>query len=875
MAFLPACDGAQAGREGEEFGASKAAIAVAPSLGVAQSFAVLGASTVTNTGPTVITGDLGLSPGTSITGFPPGVVIGTIHATDALAAQAQSDTTAAYNNLAGQPCDVTLPSAELGGLTLAPGVYCFSSASASLTGTLTLNAGGNPDAVWVFKTASTLITASSSSVLLINGGQPCNVFWQVGSSATLGTNSDFVGNILALTSITLTTGVELNGRALARNGAVTLDSNTVTVNACAGPVTPLPPTLSKDFSPATISAGGTSILTITLINPNPTVAALTAPLTDTLPAGVTTVGMGSTTCVGGVVMAGPTTMTLMGGTIPASGSCTVTVQVTAPAGGSYFNSLAAGALVTSNGSNQAPAVATLTVATPSAVTLGKAFTPSSITAGGASTLTITLTNSNAAPAVLTAPLVDTLPPGVTPAGMGSTTCVGGSVMDSLTTVTLTGGYIPANGSCTVTVPVTAPVAGTFINTLPAGALRTNRGNNAAPAIATLVVIPVGVVVPPTVCKDFSPSTIKAGGVSNVTITLFNANATPALLMAPLVDTLPAGVATVGMGSTTCLGGIVSTTASTVTLMGGYIPANSSCTVTVPVTAHVAGSFVNTLPAGALRTNKGNNAAPAVATLVVTSKGDVVAPKVHKSFTPSTIGAGGTSALTIILTNPNNTPAVLTAPLVDTLPAGVTTLPGPATNTCGGVVTTTPYMVTLTGGTIPANGSCTVTVCVTSKKEGSYSNVIPKGALQTDKGSNQAPATAVLTVKQGTQVSPNVTKDFHPSSIRLGKASLLTITLSNPHNSVAYLNSSLADFFPDGMMATGGASTTCGGELLSYQGSTGVEMWGGSIPANGSCTVQVEVTTNCKGQFHNQIPVGALETNLGSNTQPADATLSVY
>ncbi|MCY1035939.1 hypothetical protein OV207_31150 [Corallococcus sp. BB11-1] len=184
-------------------------------------------------------------------------------------------------------------------------------------------------------------------------------------------------------------------------------------------------------------------------------------------------------------------------------------------------------------------------------------------------------------------------------------------------------------------------------------------------------------------------------------------------------------------------------------------------------------------------------------------------------------------------------------------------------------------VTLTGGYIPANGSCTVTVPVTAHVAGSFVNTLPAGALRTDKGSNPAPATAILTVKQGTQVSPNVSKDFHPSSIRLGNASLLTITLSNPYNRAAYLTSSLADFFPDGMMATGGASTTCGGELLSYQGSTGVEMWGISIPANGSCTVQVEVTTNCKGQFHNQIPVGALETHLGSNTQPADATLSVH
>ena len=162
--------------------------AVAPSLGTAGSFAVLGGSTVTNTGPTILIGDLGVSPGTAITGFPPGTVVGgTIHAADAVAAQAQNATTAAYNNLASQACNTTfgVPT-DLAGMTLVPGVYCFSS-SAALTGALTLNAQGDPNAVWVFKIGSTLITGSNASVVTINGGQQCNVFWQVGSSATIGT----------------------------------------------------------------------------------------------------------------------------------------------------------------------------------------------------------------------------------------------------------------------------------------------------------------------------------------------------------------------------------------------------------------------------------------------------------------------------------------------------------------------------------------------------------------------------------------------------------------------------------------------------------------------------------------------------------------
>jgi len=202
-----------------------------PVLGSASSFAVLGGSTVTSTGLSVLTGDLGVSPGTAITGFGPGVVIGTIHAGDAVAAQAQSDLTTAYNALAGLACETNLTGQDLGGKTLTPGVYCFSS-SAQLTGTLVLDARGDANAVFIFQIASTLTTATNSSVVMINGGRVCNVFWQVGSSATLGTGTAFVGSILAYASITLTTGVSLSGRALARTGAVTMDTDTVSAGDC-------------------------------------------------------------------------------------------------------------------------------------------------------------------------------------------------------------------------------------------------------------------------------------------------------------------------------------------------------------------------------------------------------------------------------------------------------------------------------------------------------------------------------------------------------------------------------------------------------------------------------------------------------------------
>jgi hypothetical protein len=234
-------------------GSSASAAEPSVGLGRAGSFAVLAASTVTNTGPSVISGDVGVSPGTAVTGFPPGVVTGgTIYSATDEANGAQADLTAAYNSAAGRATNFSAGT-ELGGRTLVGGVY--TGGALELNGTVTLDAENVSETVWIFQAASTLVTGSASRVTLVNGANPCNVFWQIGSSATLGTGTQLVGTVMAQISITAATAASVEGRLLARTGAVTLDSNRVFLSDCIPASTT---TSSVDDSTTTTLEDGTT-----------------------------------------------------------------------------------------------------------------------------------------------------------------------------------------------------------------------------------------------------------------------------------------------------------------------------------------------------------------------------------------------------------------------------------------------------------------------------------------------------------------------------------------------------------------------------------------------------------------------------------------
>ncbi len=397
-----------------------------------------------------------------------------------------------------------------------------------------------------------------------------------------------------------------------------------------------------------------------------------------------------------------------------------------------------------------------------APTVSKTFSPDTMTAGDVSTLTINLGNNDTNTATLTTNLVDNLPAGVTvanPANLGGT-CpgttnapVGGG------TVTYTNGSTIPAGGCTIIVDITSSTVGAVTNTIAANALQTNLGNNAVAASDDLT---INAVVAPTVSKSFSPDPIGVNGTSTLTITLDNSNSYAATLISALTDTLPtAGNGDVVVVTTPNIGGTCNSAnvtaaagaASISYASGALIPAGG-CTIAVDVTSAVVGTYTNTIAAGALQTDLGNNAVAASDSLTVSA---TPPPTVTKSFSPNTINAGGTSQLTITLGNINASAITLTANMDDNLPTGVTaTTINTVATTCTDAlvdISNNARVRYTSGATIPSGG-CNIVVNVTSNTLGLVTNTIAAGALQTDVGSNTSPASDDLTVNAGGGGTPS-------------------------------------------------------------------------------------------------------------------------
>ncbi|MFZ5698708.1 MAG: beta strand repeat-containing protein [Pseudomonadota bacterium] len=744
-----------------------------------------------------------------------------------------------------------------------------------------------------------LVNAATTNITNSCGGNiTTDIFGGVAGGNTFGltgTNNDLTANQVCTVAIDVTSnsaGTYNN----TTNNVLSTSAGGLTGNTASATVSFHRPTITKSISPGSIGSSGTATMTITLANASG-VAMTGATFIDTFPTspGNMTVATPLTTsnsCGGtlndnsnGALAAGDAGIRLNGGTIPAGGSCVIRVDITASVSGNYINSIAAGALTTTNGgSNAAGTSAALFV--PNRPTVTKAFAPTAVATNGDSVLTVTLSNSNAI-ALTGAAFTDTYPVGLVngPVPAGSTTC-GGTVTAAAGggSVALAGGTIPANGSCTVTVNVRSSTIGSYVNTIPIGGVSTtNAFTNSVAGSATLAVQ----LMPPVIAKSFSPASLGVNGISRLTLTITNPN-NQALANVRVTDTYPAGLVNAATTNiTNSCGGNITTdinggaaNGNTFGLTGNNndMSADQVCTVGIDVTSATAGAYTNTTGNVTTSSGGGGGMTGNTASAVVT----FVRPTITKAFSPGSIGSGDTATMTITLANASEV-AFTAATFTDVFPVGMTVAtPLASSNSCGGslldsgggVLAATDLGIRLSGGTIPAAGNCVITVDVTAAT-GTYTNTLAIGALSTSGGSNAVATSAVLAVRN----LPTIAKAFSPVAIGQSDTATITFTLSN-NNATAATGIAFTDSYPAGLLNS--TPITVGGTCASVThtataGGSTFNVTDGTIPggAPGTCTITVLVAAAAAGVYDNTTS-GVTSSETGVTPGPASntATLTV-
>ena len=653
--------------------------------------------------------------------------------------------------------------------------------------------------------------------------------------------------------------------------------------AAAGGLLPILPAqnavlLAKSVSHATLTAqGGTVTYTLTATNSGGYAVSLDS-FVDILPAGASYVTGSST--FNGVLIANPY---IVGSTltwsslfnIPAGATRTLVFQATLPATpGTYINSATArigNAVIdtTLGTADNVPATATTVVL--SAPTLGKAFSPTALAINQNTVLTLTLTNPNTAHTLSGIAVSDTLPAGLvfaSPTG-AATTCPGAVLIAASGTISISGATLTAGQSCTVTVNVTSSTNGVYSNTT--GTVSSGNGGIGLTASASVTFSPK-----PTISKSFSVSSIPRNGTATLSFTITN-NTAAAITGVTFSDTYPANLVNAAvLNLTNTCGGTITAVAGggSLSLAGGGIAvAGGTCSISIVVTSATAGAYANTT--SGVDSVESTPAGPASNTATLTV---LAGPTVAKAFSPTNIGKGQTSRLTVTLTNPN-TLAITGAAFTDTYPANVTTAatPNAATTCASGSVSSLPGSFSLSGATIPASGSCTVSIDVTSNvvNLAGYVNTLAAGAVTTtNAGSSTAPASATLIVS-----TPTVDKSFtfNPAT---GIATM-NFTISN-NDVVAATNISFTDLFPANMVTDNPPNATavpCGagssiqswngvtaGTLTATGGDPGIQLTAGQLAAGTSCTFSINMTVNALGVFNNQTSnsTGSYGTGSASN-----------
>ncbi len=670
----------------------------------------------------------------------------------------------------------------------------------------------------------------------------------------------------------------------------------------------------KSFSPASVSSGGKSRVTVRLGNTG-AVALTNVSMTDPLPSGMVLANPvnASTSCAGSPVFssatAGSASITMQGANIAGSGSCDVLFDVIATGTSNWINTIPSGNITADGGVRNVNAVAaTLNFDTANSISVDKATNPSTLTfPGQISELTITFTNGNTAVSNMAVTDYFTVDgtSGAPLNGMAisstpnaSTNCLGGvvSAVADGTDIGLSGVSLAAGAQCFVTVNVTSTAVAGITNFIPVSAITSDQGlTNTGQATTSITTgSNIGVV------KKFIPNTIKPGERSRLRITFFNPTAQP-MANVSVIDTLPTGVTVPSSPNpvTTCTGASVTSPASNkVQVSGGNITASSSataqsCYAEIDVITTAQGEYVNTIPINAVTATAGGkpvkNSQPTSDTL--RAKAPLV---IHKAIETKTLDVGnpvgfstgsadaipGESATLTIRLDNANAQTLTSAAFTDSLPSNLVVAQTPnASSTCSNAFVTASASATqikVTGATIPASGFCTVSVDVLSNISGNYINTIAAGEVTTDEGvTNEESTSAELIISK----PPSVDKQFSPAVVSAGGISTLTIVFENDNTTDITLTSPFVDTLPTApgnivVASSPNKGGTCPGTVTANAGSGTVSYANGATIPAGGCTVNVDVTGNSTGEHINNIPAGDLKTSVGNNQQPANSTLLI-
>ncbi len=741
---------------------------------------------------------------------------------------------------------------------------------------------------------------SAAGTLAASGGD-AGVRLTGGGIATAGGTCTFSVNVTAATAgmyANTTSGVDSNEATPA--GPV---SNTATLSVLGAP------TVAKAFSPSTIGKGQTSTLTITLANGNAT-AISGAAFTDTFPANLTVAAApnASTTCASGTVSSTSGSVSLAGATIPASGSCTVSIDVTSGLLNltGYVNTLAAGAVSTSNaGSSTAAASATLVVnATP---TIAKSFV--FVPATGVASMSITITNNDTA-AITGLSFTDLFPGGMTTANTPSvspaTPCGAGSSIQSWNGTTagtlsasggdvgikLTSGQIAASGSCTFTINLSVNSLGVYINQT-SGVTGSFSGTGSASNTATWIAPSVSKIFTPT---QVGPTTLGPSDTSRLIITITNTSSTTPLTGLAITDIYPTTATKLSGGtlsaaitspvpnaSNTC-GGTVTANSTSLSLSGGTLAAGASCSIAADVLATNTTPATYTNTTGNVASDQGIGINGSAILAITTS------PTVTKSFltSPVTLSGGtATSVMRIVIEN-NSGVNISSVSISDTFPSGPSQMKwvNTVSNGCGGTLTDTSGAalvsgtstgIKLTGGAITAAAvSCTIDVTVSVSASGSYSNITSGVTSSANTTVGPTSNTAILVAYLP---APTITKAFATSGFQVNGTNQLVITLTNPNTS-AITGVTFTDTYPANMVnaVSPNLTNTCGGTTTAAASAGTLSISGGAIPASGSCTMTVDVTATAEGTYTNTLAantVTATNANAGPSADVAASTTAYW